>query len=299
MSNFDDIFMAVAKQREEEKSNFVKESKENREKCYQMTDEKTKSIAVSGKEFQAYLDTQVQFPMHTPNNVLLIMQQRPDALQIGDTKYWKDKHLFVKKEELSNPILIMEPGDKYTREDNSVGTYYNAKKNYEITQTTAKYINKPNRSYDINQLITAIAKNSTIPFIHVEANEIPQGKGALYDPKRNVIQLRKGMENGTAIFQVITMELSHAELAQGNPDYDRNLNAITAFASSYMLCKKYGVDTQAYQFSEMNSIFPNMEVSDIKQELYTMKKTANAISQKLDKDLKPQKALAEKNNEAR
>ena len=30
MSNFDDIFMAAAKQREEEKENFIKESKENR-----------------------------------------------------------------------------------------------------------------------------------------------------------------------------------------------------------------------------------------------------------------------------
>lgn len=72
MSNFDDIFIAAAKQREEEKSNFVKESKENREKCYQMTDDKAKSIAVSGKEFQAYLDTQVQFPMHTPLSLIHI-----------------------------------------------------------------------------------------------------------------------------------------------------------------------------------------------------------------------------------
>ena len=33
MINFDDIFMTAAKQREEDKENFVKESKENREKC--------------------------------------------------------------------------------------------------------------------------------------------------------------------------------------------------------------------------------------------------------------------------
>ena len=112
MSNFDDIFMAAAKQREEEKENFIKESKENREKCYQMADDKAKEIATSGTQLQSYLDTQVKFPMHTPNNVLLIMQQRPDAIQIGDPKYWKEKHLFVKKEELRNPILIMEPGEK-------------------------------------------------------------------------------------------------------------------------------------------------------------------------------------------
>lgn len=299
MSNFDDIFMAAAKQREEEKENFIKESKENREKCYQMADNKAKEIATSGTQLQAYLDTQVKFPMHTPNNVLLIMQQRPDAIQIGDPKYWKEKHLFVKKEELGNPILIMEPGEKYTREDNSVGTYYNAKKTYDITQTTAKYINRQDHSYDINELITAIAKNSPIPFNQVGSAELPEGKGALYDPQIGMINLRQGMENGTAIFQVVTMELSHALLAQGNPDYDRNVNALTAFASSYMLCKKYGVDTKAYHFSEMNSIFPDMESNEIKQELYTIKRTAKDLAQKLDKDLKRQKAPVEKSHEVR
>ena len=66
-----------------------------------------------------------------------------------------------------------------------------------------------------------------------------------------------------------------------------------------MLCKKYGVDTKAYHFSEMNSIFPDMELSEIKQELYTIKRTANDLAQKLDKDLKRQKAPIEKSHEAR
>ena len=144
-------------------------------------------------------------------------------------------YFLVKKEELRKSYSHYGTGEKYTREDNSVGTYYNAKKNYDITQTTAKYINRQDRSYDINELITAIAKNSPIPFNQVGAAELPEGKGALYDPQIGVINLRQGMENGTAIFQVVTMELSHALLAQGNPDYDRNVNALTAFASSYML----------------------------------------------------------------
>ena len=33
-------------------------------------------------------------------------------------------------------IVILEPGDEYTREDGSIGVSYNPKKVFDITQTT-------------------------------------------------------------------------------------------------------------------------------------------------------------------
>ena len=60
MTNFDDIFMTAAKQREEDKENFVKESKENREKCYQMADDMAKEIATN-ERFQLYLIPKCNF----------------------------------------------------------------------------------------------------------------------------------------------------------------------------------------------------------------------------------------------
>ena len=38
--------------------------------------------------------------------------------------------------ERQNPVLILEPGKTYKREDGTVGNYYNAKKLYDISQTT-------------------------------------------------------------------------------------------------------------------------------------------------------------------
>ena len=294
MNNFDDIFKEAMQQREEQKNSFIEESKANREKCYELANAMAQEIAHSATQFKAYLDTQVNFPHHTPNNILLIMKQRPQATQIGDYKYWKSKHVFIKNEEKDNPILILEPGDKYTREDNTVGTYYNAKKNYDITQTTAKYHNQPQHNYDMNALIQSIASNSPVKFEYVEAGDLPQGSGALYDPSTDVIKLRKGIENGTAIFQCITVEMGHAMLSHANPDYDRNEHALTAFASSYMLCKKYAVDTKAYGFDQMNEIFPDMESNQIKKELYDIKKTFTDISLRLDRNLNPQKSSPKK-----
>lgn len=294
MSSFDDIFTAATKEREEQRESFIKESKENREKCYALAEEKVSDVAGDGRQFQAYLDTQVRFPMHTPNNVLLVMAQKPDATQIGDMNFWKSKHVFVKNEEKDSPILILEPGEKYTREDNTIGTYYNAKKNYDISQTTAKYRNNSTRTYDLDHLISAIAKQTPVSIEPVD--ELPNSNGALFDPESNTIKLRKGLENGTAIFQILTIEMSHAMLAQGRHDYDRNENSLTAFSSSYMLCKKYGVDTKAYNFEKMQAPFPDMESSDVKQELYVIKKVTNDLSQRLDRDLKHDKKPVEKSD---
>lgn len=299
MNNFDDIFTMAMQQREEQRTSFIEESKANREKCYELANSMAQEIAYSGIQLKAYLDTQVNFPHHAPNNILLIMQQRPDAMQIGDYKYWKNKHVFIKDEEKNNPILILEPGDKYVRDDNTIGTYYNAKKNYDITQTTAKYHNTQQRHYDMNELIQSIAKNSPVKFEYVEAEELPQGSGALYDPSADVIKLRQGMEDGTAIFQCITVEMGHAMLSHGNPEYDRSEHALTAFASSYMLCRKYNIDTKAYGFEHMNEIFPDKETNQIKKELYDIKKTFTDISLRLDRDLNPQKNNQKKNNQIR
>ena len=127
-------------------------------------------------------------------------------------------------------------------------------------------------------------------------DELPNSNGALFDSESNTIKLRKGLENGTAIFQTLTIEMSHAMLAQGKHDYDRNENSLTAFSSSYMLCKKYGVDTKAYNFEKMQAPFPDMESSDVKQELYVIKKVANDLSQRLDRDLKHDKKPVEKSD---
>ena len=151
----------------------------------------------------------------------------------------------------------------------------------------------------MNDLIQSIAHHSPVKFEYVEAGELPQGSGALYDPSTDVIKLKRGMENGTAIFQCITVEMGHAMLSHGNPDYNRNKHALTAFASSYMLCKKYGIDTKAYQFNEMNDIFPDMESGQIKKELYDIKKTFSDISQRLDRDLSSHKSSPKKNNQVR
>lgn len=286
MMTFDDIFETAIQKREQEKQNFIQESKANRQKCKELSEKTALKAGSDGKTFQQVLDAMVRFPRQTPNNTLLILAQRPDATRIGDWNYWKDKHVQIKKEERQHPILLLEAGQQYTRQDQTKGTYYNAKKYYDVSQTTSKYQTVIPKSIASEDLIPIMVQHSPVPIVQIESASFPSGMGAFYDPKNEEIQLRKGMENGDTIFQCLSLEMCHATLSQGNPNYDRHAHGLQAMAASYMLCKKYGIDTNAYAFEHAESIFPGLDASNIKQELYTIKKTAQELSRPLDRDLK-------------
>ena len=54
---------------------------------------------------------------------------------------------------------------------------------------------------------------------------------------------------------------------------------------SYMLCKKYGIDTSRYDFSHAPEFFEKMETQEVRAELSRARDAANAISARMAKVL--------------
>lgn len=73
--------------------------------------------------------------------------------------------------------------------------------------------------------------------------------------------------NAQEIFQCLTPELALAGFADGDPEYDRDEDAFHAYCASYLLCKKYGIDTQAYDFRYAPDFFEGMEPQEVRAEL--------------------------------
>ena len=136
--NLDAILNVSAVPQDDRVAAFIAESKNNRNRCYELSEQTTAAVSTDSGAFQQYLDVQSRFDRYTANNALLIMAQNPDAQKLGDYGYWKDQGAYVKRMERKHPVLILEPGKEYEREDGSIGTYYNAKKLYDISQTTIK-----------------------------------------------------------------------------------------------------------------------------------------------------------------
>ncbi len=283
--NLDSLLNVSAVPQDDRVAAFIAESKNNRSRCYEMSEQMTAAVATDGQAFRQYLDVQSRFDRYTANNALLIMAQKPDAQKIGDYGYWRDQGAYVKRQERNNPILIMEPGKEYEREDGSIGTYYNAKKVYDISQTTASdKIKQAQAEITDTQLVRAVVNNPPVAIVAAEPDQMPEDKGALFEPEESCIYVRKGM-SAQEIFRSVTPELALAGFADGDKNYDRNEDAFHAYCASYLLCKKYGVDTQGFDFTHAPEFFEGMEPQEVRGELAKARDAANNISSRMSKVL--------------
>ena len=168
MANYDDIFNASSQKGTEDKSfvSFNKEEwaaqkKQERESAFAMIDETAQRMANDGSRFQSYLDVQARFDRYSVGNAVLITAQKADATQLSDFKGWKNNGVFIKKGE--SGIVLLEPGEEYTKEDGTVGVSYNSKKVFDISQTTAKVKDRPAMKRYERLLLKAIIHNAPCP----------------------------------------------------------------------------------------------------------------------------------------
>ena len=267
MNNFDDLFeqrpqaeaapQKQKSQKERPKRQWwqVKEEK-HRKEAYATLDKIFGEFSEGTGSMEAYLDVQSRFPFHSARNALLIEAKCPHAERIHDEKGWKDMGVTVLEEEKRLPIIILEPGKAYRREDGSVGQNFYAKEVYDISQTTARDEAQPQVSYDDRLILKGLIASSPVPIRAVE--ELPQGRGAVYDPEQNAILVKKGMD-APDIFRCVSLEAANVQLAKNHEGYSREAEGYKAYAVSYMLCQRYGVDVKGYDISRLDGVLQGQD----------------------------------------
>ena len=267
MNNFDDLFeqrpqaeaapQKQKSQKERPKRQWwqVKEEK-HRKEAYATLDKIFGEFSEGTGSMEAYLDVQSRFPFHSARNALLIEAKCPHAERIHDEKGWKDMGVTVLEEEKRLPIIILEPGKAYRREDGSVGQNFYAKEVYDISQTTARDEAQPQVSYDDRLLLKGLIASSPVPIRAVE--ELPQGRGAVCDPEQNAILVKRGMD-APDIFRCVSLEAANVQLAQSHEGYSREAEGYKAYAVSYMLCQRYGVDVKGYDISRLDGVLQGQD----------------------------------------
>ena len=295
-NSFDSLLNVSAVPQDDKVQAFIAESKNNRNRCYELSEQVTAQVATDGQMLQNYLDVQSTFDRYAVNNALLILAQRPDSQKLGDYGYWRDHGTYVKRMERQNPVLILEPGKTYEREDGSIGTYYNAKKLYDISQTTMNDKSIEEVSYDERSLIRALVSNPPANIVVAEPDQMPDNKGAYFESEENCIYVRKGMD-AQEIFQSLVPELVFAGYAEDNPDYDRSEDAFHAYCATYMLSKKYGMDISQFDFTHAPEFFENMEPQEVRGELSKARDAANTISGRMTRVLEQDKNLNRRQQE--
>ena len=249
MNNFDDLFeqrpqaeaapQKQKSQKERPKRQWwqVKEEK-HRKEAYATLDKIFGEFSEGTGSMEAYLDVQSRFPFHSARNALLIGDKCPDAVRVGGYKEWHAQGIEILEDEKRLPIIILEPGKAYRREDGSVGQNFYAKEVYDISQTTARDEAQPQVSYDGRLLLKGLIASSPVPIRAVE--ELPQGRGAVYDPEQNAILVKKGMD-APDIFHCVSLEAANVQLAQSHEGYSREAEGYKAYAVSYDISRLDGV----------------------------------------------------------
>ena len=281
MNNYDDIISGESQKKENlsfDKDNWRQQKRKERDDTYALLNSATEKVLKDSKQFQNYLDVQSKFENYSASNAILIMAQMPEATQVKNYGGWKKEGLSVSKD--AKAIHIMEPGKPYTKPDGTRGTYYNVKKVYDISQTDIETKRNPVVRVDDRVLIKALISKSPVPIENVD--ELPNNIGALYDHEQKRIFVRRGM-NADNIFRSVSNELAHAEIASENKTYNRRDSGFTAYCTSYMLCKKNGIDVSAFRFDSVPMELKNVEPKKARANLEQTRKLTYKISDRMNR----------------
>lgn len=273
MNDIDDI-VSVANNSTQNKSfdknAWMKKKQEERKSAYDLIDKTATEIVGDSSKFKTYLDVQGRMNKYSVGNALLITAQMPNATQLKEFSDWKEAGAFIKKN--ANSIIILEPGDSYTRADGTQATSYNPKKMFDISQTTFKQNNKLN-DYDDKTKLTALLKDCPVN-IKVVDEISGTNRVAEWNKQDNVLYVKRGGETQD-IFKELSEELARATLEETR---NASLDNFKCRCTSYMLCKKYGIDVSSFNLESIPDSLKNMNSSEIRNELGSMRNAMEDIN---------------------
>lgn len=278
---------------EEEKEAWVETQKQNRETANGIVENALPEISQNSEKLLQYLDTQTRFFSYSVRNAILIMQQRPDAVKLGDSSYWRKNGFYIQRREKNKPVLIVEPANAFVRDDGSVGQYYNAKEVYDITQTTARLDKSKPVKYEEAELLTALISGRKCDIEVLD--EMADGVNAEYIPDDNCILVRSGM-GAEDIFRALSKEMAHCEFSRLYDDYSYEIFDFHAKCVSYMTSKRYGIESSVPTLPES---YKELDNGELLEELTAIREAANSIGGRTARTLELNRQEKSRENETR
>ena len=239
---------------------------------YQMIDDTATAIVQDGEKFRGFLDTQARLDRYSAANALLIYNQYPKATQLKDFGDWAEEKVSINKGAKS--ISILEPVE-YTKADGTPGVSYNVKKVFDVTQTNGRKAPAVSANRDPKALITTMLDVSPVEVAATDELPYPN-MAAFYNNEKQTLYVKRNVGDSVAVAQCVAQELGHAQLSINSESYSRRDMGFQAVCIGYMICKKYGVDTQNFAINRIPEGLASKEPKEIRAEL---SKTRNAMAE--------------------
>ena len=254
-----------------DKESWANRKQQDRESAFAIVDDALKKMSTDTNVFQTYLDVQSRFERYSVSNALLVASQKPEATNLADANTWRGKGGFIRKGQTG--ILLMEPGNSYTRKDGSSAVSINVKRVFDISQTTLFQPQEPAQNQDIRLLLNAMVRYAPCKVDFRDA--LPGDQSALYSPQEKTVFVRRG-QSLEDTFRGVAQELAHAYMDTGS--YNREENAFLARCVANILCQRNGIDGKALCVQQLPQKYSTMEAKELREELKTIRTAANQIS---------------------
>ena len=213
------------------------------------------------ENLKAYADKQAQLFNHSVSNVLLIMEQSPDASWVRRYDDWKADGVTVLRGESGIKTL---GSYRFQKEDGTMGMGSKVVKMFDVEQTAIRDFDIQRPSY--SKVPDAIM--NVYPAA-VEVPELTNNELAVYDPDDRLIRVKEGLEPETRMF-VVAREVSMYHLADFHEN-GREETMAEAELAAYILNKRYGFDTPEIDFGRLTETYPGKEEKDVRAELGRIK----------------------------
>ena len=253
---------------------------------YSLINTTSADIIKSGQSFKNYLNVQSQFDKYSVGNALLILSQRPEAIQLKEYNEWikiKNAHI-LKNEEC---ISLLKP--KVSKEKSYPNNGYEVYKVFDISQTTLSKAKEEKK--DDRMMLKSFLHNCSVK-IKTEDN-LQNDKTAMWSQNDELLYIQKGADT-KKLFQDLSNELARIELADDGSEIDK----FRSKCISYMICKKRGIDVSKYTFDDIPESYINMSTKELREELNYTRNLLEKINDRMNYNIEPQtKRFKSKNYE--
>ena len=288
-------------------------NKESREEKMSALQEKlmsgVKEIYESGK-WAEYIAVMSRFPHYSINNCILIASQCPEASYVCGYKKWNEFNRNVVKGEsgimifapIKGKVQVEEPiydannhpvlnedgtqaKEKVEREYKSFRPCYV----FDVSQTEGDPLptlaNQLNDGVeDFEKLKDALMAVSPVP---ISFEDIPGSANGYYAPQSGKIVVQSDMSQLQTIKTMIH-EIAHAKLGHGGEDdkWDKESKEVQAESPAFWVAGMLGLDTSDYSFGYIAGWSKDREITELKENLDLIKRTADSLVAKVDEYLK-------------
>ena len=240
------------------------------------------SVLQSPDLYKQYLMLQGDNPQYSAGNIVLCQFQLSAPSIIGTEDKWRQEGRRVLETERENGAKI------FVRPKNRNISGYTLASAYDISQTSGRDIERPKIYPNTEQMEKAVAALLNFSNVPIVADDSLKDIPALYDENTIKLYVNPNVEFDEA-FPILATEIQLAR--QHNKGYNRNFDRsmcyLAADSVSYMICRRYGLERDLPDTTNIGKIYGGATVSQATDTLNYLQNEAKYIGGSIEQQIAP------------